>query len=74
MMDARTMRMLVKAGRGEEAYALRVGELVRARYSVSDELAILRQREEKAADFAAYNAFAEACKERAHKEVYGDEP
>lgn len=72
MMDAKTMRMLVKAGRGEEAYALRVGELVRARYSVSDELAILRQRESKPEEFAAYNAFAEECKAQAHREVYGE--
>lgn len=72
MMDAKTMRMLVKAGRGEEAYALRVGELVRAKYSVSDELALLRQREDKTEEFAAYNAFAEVCKERAHREVYGE--
>lgn len=72
MMDAKTMRMLVKAGRGEEAYALRVGELVRARYSVSDELALLRQREDKPEEFAAYNEFAEACKAQAHREVYGE--
>lgn len=71
-MDERTMRMLVKAGRGEEAYAIRAGELVRAKYSVSDELAILRQREEKPEEFAAYNAFAEACKAQAHREVYGE--
>lgn len=72
MMDEKTMRMLVKAGRGEEAYALRVGELVRAKYSVSDELALLRQREDKAEEFQAYNAFAEACKAQAHREVFGE--
>lgn len=71
-MDAKTMRLLVKAGRGEEAYALRVGELVRERYSVSDELAILRQRETKPAEFGAYNAFAEECKAAAHTEVFGE--
>ena len=72
MMDAKTMRMMVKAGRGQEAYALRVGELVRARYSVSDELAILRQREAKAEEFAAYNAYAEECKAQAQLEVCGE--
>ena len=72
MMNAKTMRALVKAGRGEEAYALRVGELVRARYSVSDELAILRQRESKAEEFQAYDAYAEECKAQAHLEVYGE--
>lgn len=72
MMDNRTMRMMVKAGRGEEAYALRVEELIRERYSVSAELAILRQRETKSDEFQAYNAFAEACKTQAHMEVYGE--
>lgn len=74
MMDAKTMRMMVKSGRGEEAYALRVEELVRERYSVSAELAILRQREAKAEEFQAYNTFAEKCKAQAHREVYGDDP
>ena len=72
MMDEKTLRLLVKSGRGEEAYSLRVGELVRARYSVSDELALLRQRESKAEEFQAYDAYAEECKAQAHREVYGE--
>ena len=71
-MDARTLRLLVKSGRAEEAYALRVEELVRERYSVSAELALLRQRESKAEEFQAYNTFAESCKAAAHAEVYGE--
>ena len=72
MMDNKTMRLLVKAGRGEEAYALRVEELVRERYSVGAELAILRQREAKPDEFAAYNAFVEGCKAAARSEVFGE--
>lgn len=71
-MDDKTMRMLVKAGRVEEAYSMLVEQMVRARYSVSDELAILRQREDKPDEFASYNEFAEACKAQAHREVYGE--
>lgn len=71
-MDAKTIRMMVKAGRGQEAYALRVGELVRTRYSVSDELALLRQQADKQEEFAEYNAFAEECKAQAHAEVFGE--
>ena len=71
-MDAKTIRMLVISGRGEEAYALRVEELVRTRYSVSAELAILRQREVKPEEFQTYNSFAEACKTQAHREIYGE--
>ena len=38
---------------------------IRERYSVDDELAILRQRDTKAEEFEAYNAYAESCKEEA---------
>lgn len=72
MTDEKTLRLLARSGREREAYALRTGERIRERYSVSDELAILRQREEKPEEFAEYNAFAEACKAEAHKEVFGE--
>ena len=72
-MKAEVMRLLVKSGRREEAYALRVEELVRERYSVSAELAILRQRESKVEEFQTYSDFAEACKAIARREVYGDD-
>ena len=36
--------------------------MIRQRYSVSDEFAILRQRDSKPEEFAEYNAFAESCK------------
>ena len=38
---------------------------IRTKYSVSAELAILRQRETKPEEFAEYNAFCEACKAEA---------
>lgn len=41
----------------------RVAEaLIRDRYSVSDELAILRQQSSKPEEFEAYNEYAETCK------------
>lgn len=43
-------------------YAERVEYLIRKRYTISDELAILRQREDKPEEFAEYNEFAEECK------------
>lgn len=46
-------------------YEARVEALIRERYTVSDELAILRQRDTKPAEFDVYNAFCEACKRRA---------
>lgn len=46
----------------EAAYKARVVALIRVRYDADDETAILRQRDTKPEEFAAYNAFAESCK------------
>lgn len=43
-------------------YEERVEQLIRERYSVSDELAILRQRDTKQSEFDEYFAFCEECK------------
>ena len=51
--------------------AREIEKLIRLRYSMSDELAILRQRDEKPAEFAAYHAYAEECKKRV-KESLGE--
>lgn len=49
----------------EIPYEERVVAKIRERYSVDDELAILRQRDTKPDEFEAYNQYAEACKEEA---------
>lgn len=46
----------------EIPYEERVVAKIRERYSVDDELAILRQRDTKPDEFEAYNQYAEACK------------
>lgn len=43
-------------------YEQRVVNRIRERYSVDDELAILRQRDAKPLEFAEYNAFVEQIK------------
>lgn len=48
-------------------YPQLVENKIRTRYSVSAELAILRQREVKPEEFAEYNAFCELCKAEAKK-------
>lgn len=53
----------------EAAYKAAVERLIRERYSVADELGILRQRDTKPQEFAEYNAFAEACKAKARAEI-----
>lgn len=49
-------------------YEERVVQLIRERYSMDDELAILRQRDSKPEEFTEYNAYCEECKVKA-KEV-----
>lgn len=46
----------------EMTYEQQVVTKIREKYSVDDELAILRQRDTKPGEFEAYNAYAEACK------------
>ena len=53
----------------EHEYKESVERLIRERYSVADELGILRQRDTKPEEFAEYNAFAEACKAKARAEI-----
>lgn len=55
-----------------QEYEEKVSELIRERYSLNEELAILRQRDVKQEKYAEYNAYAEACKERA-KEILNTE-
>ncbi len=53
----------------ETMYKERVESLIRERYTVADELGILRQRETKPEEFAAYNEFAEQCKAQAKAQL-----
>ena len=56
----------MEANKPNIPYEQRVVARIRERYSVDDELAILRQRESKPDEFAAYNDFVERvkCEER----------
>ena len=61
-------RLIEKNGIASAIYAERVNALLRERYTLSEELSILRRRESAPAEFSAYNAYAEECKERARRE------
>lgn len=50
-------------------YEERVVELIRLRYDINSELAILRQRDSKPEEFAEYNAYCEECKIQAKEQV-----
>lgn len=46
-------------------YEEKVEQLIREKYTVSNELAILRQRDTKPDEFTEYFAFCEECKQKA---------
>ena len=50
-------------------YNAAVSAKIRERYDVNAELAVLRQRDSKPEEFAAYNAYAEQCKQQAKAEL-----
>lgn len=52
-----------------QLYEAEIVRRIRQRYSVNQELAILRQRDEKPEEFALYNAFVEACKAEVKAEM-----
>lgn len=53
----------------ETLYETEIIRRIRKRYTVNQELAILRQRDSKPEEYAAYNAFAEACKAEVKEEL-----
>lgn len=49
----------------QDSYEEIVSQLIREKYSLDAEIAILRQRDTKEDEFKAYNEFAEQCKQTA---------
>lgn len=52
----------------EQEYENKIVALIRKKYNVNQELAILRQRDAKPLEFEEYNAYAEQCKAEAKNE------
>ena len=63
------LRLARLNGTLEADYIALVDSKIRKKYSISAELAILRQRDTKPEEFAEYNAYAEACKAEAKAEL-----
>lgn len=59
----------VDAGSFDELYESIIVRKIREKYTVNQELAIIRQRDTKPDEFAAYNAFVEQCKADAKREI-----
>ena len=58
-----------KAKQNRLKYESRVEQLIREKYSLNAELAILRQRDKKPQEFADYDYYAENCKSQAKFEL-----
>ena len=52
-----------------EEYENKIVALIRQKYNVNQELAILRQRDAKPQEFAEYNEYVEQCKEQVKNEL-----
>lgn len=53
----------------KEMYPSLVDAEIRKKYSISAELAILRQRDTKPEEFAEYNIYVEQCKSKIKEEL-----
>ena len=52
-----------------EEYEANIVALIRKKYNVNQELAVLRQRDTKPEEFAEYNEYVEQCKEQVKNEL-----
>ena len=68
-MEKYKIRLAKLNGTAARLYPKLVSELIRRKYDTEDELAILRQKDEKPDEFAAYYAYAEECKAEARAEL-----
>lgn len=56
----------------EKQYENKVSALIRKKYSLNAELAVLRQRDTKPEEYQAYNDYAEQCKALVKQEMQGE--
>lgn len=63
------LRLAKKNNAVKQLYEAVVIEKIRKKYSINQELAILRQRDTKPDEFAAYNEYVEQCKRDAKAEM-----
>lgn len=62
MYSKEQLRLAKKNGTLNKAYGDMVNAMIRSRYTDSEELAFIRQKDEKPDEFASYYAFVEECK------------
>ena len=59
----------IQALKTQISYDQLVSDLIRAKYTIDQELAINRQRDTKPEEFQAYFDFCEQCKTKAHEQI-----
>ena len=71
-MDEQRIELAKKNGTHQDLYAEMVNRAIRQKYSISDEVALLRQRDTKPDEFAEYNEYVELCKKQV-RQVLGED-
>jgi hypothetical protein len=62
IVDYDPFNVVLSAEEKQKRYEMYVEELIRKKYTIGQELAILRQASTKPNEFNTYNEYAEACK------------
>ena len=65
MLTKKQIKLAILNGKEQLVYEELIIKLIRERYSLNQELAILRQRDTKPNEFSEYNSFVEECKAQA---------
>ena len=68
-MNVYEIELAKKNGTLERIKNRMIDEKIRARYPYSAQIAILRQRDEKPAEYAAFYEYAEQCKREVREEL-----
>ena len=62
MLNKKRIKLAILNGKEETIKKQLITELISRRYSIADELAIHRQKEEKPEEYHEYYVYAEECK------------
>ena len=65
MLNKRQIKLAIRNGKYNQVYEQLIIDNIRKKYSMNQELAILRQRDTKPDEYEEYNEYAESCKAQA---------
>jgi hypothetical protein len=71
MYSTEQLRLAKQNGTLDKAYGDMVNAMIRSRYTVSEELALLRQKDDKPEEYTDYYNFVEECKQAVKAEMEG---